>query len=341
VFYLEIVHTLEVFYPDHTRGVHTGVFYPGMFTLEVMITLEVFCPGGILPWGVSTLEVFTQGCSTLGGVHTEVFTLRCLPWRVFYPGDVHTGGDHTGDTLEVFYPGGCSTLECSTLEVFYPGGVLPGGDHTGGVHTLEVFYPGGACHRCSTLEVFYPGGVLQRKCSTLEVFYPGGEFYPGGVLPWRCSTLEMFTLEVFTLEGPHRDGRVKRRTEGQAFVTLQQARTKPVAFSVRTNVAYDGSLDDDSPVHGSAISFNVKDFLHIKEKYDNNWWIGRLVKEGSDVGFIPSPVKLENLRLQQSQQKSSKLYSSKTSSSGNLGMINDVLSNSKSSNSRGSTPPTP
>ncbi|XP_045609771.2 uncharacterized protein [Procambarus clarkii] len=141
--------------------------------------------------------------------------------------------------------------------------------------------------------------------------------------------------------GPLRGGRANRRTEGQAFVTLQQARTKPVAFSVRTNVAYDGSVDDDSPVHGSAISFNVKDFLHIKEKYDNNWWIGRLVKEGSDVGFIPSPVKLENLRLQQSQQKTSKLYSSKTSSSGNLGMINDVLSNSKSSNSRGSTPPTP
>jgi hypothetical protein len=82
--------------------------------------------------------------------------------------------------------------------------------------------------------------------------------------------------------------------------------------------------------------------LLLQEKYDNNWWIGRLVKEGSDVGFIPSPVKLENLRLQQTQARNSKLYSSKTSSSNNLGgVVNDVLSTSKGANSRGSTPPTP
>lgn len=29
-------------------------------------------------------------------------------------------------------------------------------------------------------------------------------------------------------------------------------------------MAYDGTVDDDSPVHGYAVSFNVREYLHIK-----------------------------------------------------------------------------
>ncbi|XP_049318448.1 voltage-dependent L-type calcium channel subunit beta-3 isoform X5 [Bactrocera dorsalis] len=122
---------------------------------------------------------------------------------------------------------------------------------------------------------------------------------------------------------------LRRERERHALSQLEKARGKPVAFAVRTNVAYDATVDDDSPVQGSAVSFEIREFLHIKEKYDNNWWIGRLVKEGCDVGFIPSPVKLEHIRI---QTRPSRLYGTKVSSTNNVGAGETM---------RGSTPPTP
>jgi hypothetical protein len=123
-------------------------------------------------------------------------------------------------------------------------------------------------------------------------------------------------------------------SEGAALAKLEKAKTQAVAFTVRTNISFNGTTADDSPVPGAAISFDVKDFLHIKEKFDNDWWIGRLVKEGCGIGFIPSPVKLEAIKqLQQQSSKPNKFYISKSGGTSTSSMGNDP------SFSRRSTPP--
>lgn len=69
--------------------------------------------------------------------------------------------------------------------------------------------------------------------------------------------------------------------------------TKPVAFAIRTNVAFDGEKDDDLPNEGRcAITFNAQSFLHIMVIYTCMMIHDFLRRSRSTVIHLRRPVDL-------------------------------------------------
>ena len=61
-------------------------------------------------------------------------------------------------------------------------------------------------------------------------------------------------------------------------------------FAVRSNVFYNGEIDDAAPTNYKPLHFHPDDFLHVVRKVNKDWWLARLVGGGAEVGMIPSPA---------------------------------------------------
>uniref|UniRef100_A0A0N5A1G1 SH3 domain-containing protein n=1 Tax=Parastrongyloides trichosuri TaxID=131310 RepID=A0A0N5A1G1_PARTI len=95
----------------------------------------------------------------------------------------------------------------------------------------------------------------------------------------------MYTPKIVDGRESHKNMKYLKETEARK--KLEQVKKKDVSFAIRALLPYNGCLDNDVPVPQKAVSF---------QKYDDDWWIGRLVINGSPLGFVPTPSKFQEIR---------------------------------------------
>ncbi|KAM4797435.1 voltage-dependent L-type calcium channel subunit beta-3 isoform 3-T3 [Rhinophrynus dorsalis] len=94
------------------------------------------------------------------------------------------------------------------------------------------------------------------------------------------------------------------------------------SYTSRPSLDSDVSLEEDRETARREVERQAQQQLERARKYNNDWWIGRLVKEGGDIAFIPSPQRLEAIRLKQEQ---------KARRSGNTSGLGDMVSGNRRS----------
>ncbi|XP_058416816.1 voltage-dependent L-type calcium channel subunit beta-1 isoform X6 [Diceros bicornis minor] len=120
------------------------------------------------------------------------------------------------------------------------------------------------------------------------------------------------------------DGSTSSDTTSNSFVRQGSAES----YTSRPSDS-DVSLEEDREALRKEAERQALAQLEKAKKYNNDWWIGRLVKEGCEVGFIPSPVKLDSLRLLQEQKLRQNRLSSSKSGDNSSSSLGDVVTGTR------------